>query len=138
MRTIVDSCVWSLALRRRPTAPLSQTEQNLVHQLRDLIRSRGAVIIGPIRQEVLSGIRDLSLFTSTEEILEPFPDAEIATPDYIEAARLFNLCRSHGVACGPIDILLCAVAVRLKLDILTYDQGLKRCIEVLRTDGLEL
>ena len=42
----------------------------------------------------------------------------------------------HGVECGPIDILICAVAVKMHYDILTYDQGLKRCIQVLRTEGL--
>ena len=56
--------------------------------------------------------------------------------DFVEAARLFNLCRDHGVECGPVDILICAVAARLDYDILTNDQGLMRCVKVLRTEGL--
>ena len=42
----------------------------------------------------------------------------------------------RGVECGSTDILICAVAVQMHYDILTYDKGLKRCIQLLRTEGL--
>ena len=50
-----------------------------------------------------------------EAALEAFRDEPITTHHYEEAARLFNLCRSHGVECGSIDILICAVAVEMRL-----------------------
>ena len=104
----------------------------MLAQLREAIQDRRAAIIGPIQQEVLSGIRDKAQFAKTQELLDPFRDEEIKAGDYVEAARLFNLCRDQGIECGPVDILICAVAVRMHYGILTSDSGLKRCIEVLR------
>ena len=132
MKVLVDTCVWLLSLRRRNKAPINATEQQVLAQLREAIQDRRVTIIGPIRQEILSGIRDKAMFAKTEELLDPFLDEEIRAADYVEAARLFNLCRDHGVECGPLDILICAVAVRNHYDILTYDAGLGRCIAVLR------
>jgi len=102
-------------------------------ELKEAIEDRRAAIIGPIRQEVLSGIRDKALFAKTQELLDPFRDEEIKGDDYVEAARLYNLCRDQGVECGPVDILICAVGVRMHYDILTSDKGLKRCSEVLKS-----
>jgi predicted nucleic acid-binding protein len=136
MKTIVDTCVWSLSLRRQNETTISADEQQLIAQLRGAIQSRRAAIIGLIRQEILSGIRDNALFAKTKELLDPFRDEIVTSEDHVEAARLFNLCRSRGVECGSIDILICAVAARLRYDILTYDQGLMRCIQLLRSQGL--
>jgi predicted nucleic acid-binding protein len=136
MRVIVDTCVWSLSLRRRSAAQLKTVEQQMVAQLREAIQDGNALIVGPIRQEILSGIRDKAQFAKTEELLDPFRDEDITASDYVEAARLFNLCRDRGVQCGAVDTLLCAVAVRNRYGILTYDGGLKRCIGVLRVEGL--
>jgi predicted nucleic acid-binding protein len=136
MKLIVDTCVWSLSLRRRSVARLKSDEQQVVAQLRDAIRDGNALIVGPIRQEILSGIRDKAQFARIEALLDPFRDEEITASDYVEAARLFNLCRDHGVQCGAVDTLLCAVAMRNRYGILTCDAGLQRCIGVLRTEGL--
>jgi predicted nucleic acid-binding protein len=138
MKVIVDTCVWSLLLRRANQAKLNAQEQKMVTELREAIRDRRAAIVGPIRQELLSGIRDRAWFAKTEDLLDPFLDEEITTEDYIQAARLFNFCRDHGVECGPVDILICSVAIRSGYSILTADQGLMRCIEVLRFEGLPL
>jgi len=132
MKVIVDTCVWSLSLRRRSEARLNIVEQQMVEQLRQAIQDGKAAIIGPIRQEILSGIRDKAHFAKTKGLLDPFVDEEIVASDYLESARLYNLCRDHGVECGPLDILICAVAVRNRYDILTSDAGLGRCIAVLR------
>ena len=136
MKVFVDTCVWSLALRRSSAAPLKIGEQQMVAQLREAIQDGSALIVGPIRQEILSGIRDKAQFAKIEELLDPFRNEEITAGDYVEAARLFNLCQNHGVQCGAVDTLLCAVAVRNRCGILTCDGGLQRCIGVLRTEGL--
>ncbi|HEX4756649.1 MAG TPA: PIN domain-containing protein [Terracidiphilus sp.] len=135
MKVIVDTCVWSLSLRRQNKSRSSPAEQQMLTQLREAIRDRRVAMIGPIRQEVLSGIRDKEQFAITRELLDPFRNEEITDGDYVEAARLFNLCRGQGVECGPVDILICAVAVRMRYGILTSDTGLNRCIEVLRGVG---
>jgi predicted nucleic acid-binding protein len=136
MKMIVDTCVWSLSLRRRDKTRINADEQQIIEQLTEAIRDRRVAIIGAIRQEILSGIRDKARFAKTQELLDPFLDEVITAGDYVEAARLFNLCKDRGVECGPVDILICAVATRMQYDILTYDQGLKRCMQVLRTEGL--
>jgi predicted nucleic acid-binding protein len=136
MKVIVDTCVWSLSLRRRNESLLNASEQQMLTELRQAIQNRRAAILGPIRQEILSGIRDVSQFAKTVGLLDPFQDEKIETSDYIEAARLFNLCRDHGVHCGPVDIFICAVAARHSYEILTNDQGLLRCVEVLKAKGI--
>jgi predicted nucleic acid-binding protein len=115
---------------------MAQGDLEMIAQLQEAIREGRVVIIGPIRQEILSGIRNKARFAKTQALLEPYRDEEIEAEDFVEAARLFNVCRDHGVECGPVDMLICAVAVRMRYDILTYDQGLKRCIQVLRAEGL--
>ncbi len=135
MRQFIDTRVWSLALRRPKKTALNTQELHLVATLQDAIQDRRAVLIGPIRQEILSGIRDAAQFASICELLDPFLDEEIRSSDYTEAARLFNLCRSHGIECGSTDILLCTVAARTHYGILTNDQGLQRCIELLKSEG---
>jgi predicted nucleic acid-binding protein len=138
MKFLVDTCVWSLALRRRNASRMNPEERRLVSELRDRIQVSNAAILGPVRQEVLSGIRDRAQFRKTEALLEPFPDEATIPEDFVEAARLFNLCRDHGVVCGAVDILICAVAARLNYSILTNDSGLTRCIDVLRSEGVLL
>jgi predicted nucleic acid-binding protein len=68
--------------------------------------------------------------------LEGFPDVPLSERHFEEAARLFNLCQARGVACGSTDILICAVALLEGFDLLTSDQRLKRCVEVLRDEGI--
>ena len=136
MKVLVDSCVWSLSLRRKDPAALNQEEQRMVALLGDAIQDGRVAIVGPIRQEVLSGIKEIAQFERLRSALEAFPDMPMATPYYEDAARFFNLCRSRGVECGAVDILLCAVAFRERWSILTTDGGLKRCIEALRAEGV--
>ncbi|MGP8252784.1 MAG: PIN domain-containing protein [Terracidiphilus sp.] len=135
-KLIVDTCVWSLWLRRRNPSLLNANEQQILAKLREAVENRRATILGPIRQEVLSGIRDAAQFAKTASLLDPFLDEPIDSSDYIEAAKLFNLCRDHGIQCGPVDILICTVAARNHYGILTYDQGLERCIGVLRSKSI--
>lgn len=136
MRLLVDSCVWSLVLRRKPAAARSSEELQIAASLTETIRDGRVAIIGPIRQEILSGIKEPAQFEKLRSALQSFPDVPLATPDYEEAARLFNLCRSKGHQCGPVDILLCAVAQKRQWVILTFDQGLKSCMEVVMADRI--
>jgi predicted nucleic acid-binding protein len=133
MNLLVDTSVWSLALRRRPSANLSSEESRLVRALTEAISDGRVAMIGPIRQELLSGIKEQAQFQRVKAALEPFRDEAIETPDYEEAARLYNVCRSCGVECGPVDILICAVARRRKWDVLTSDAVMKRCLEIVRS-----
>lgn len=138
MRVLVDSCVWSLALRRQKgTAVMKPEETRLVSVLAEGIRDGRVVMVGPVRQEVLSGIKHMEQFEKLREHLAVFPDAAIESLDYVQAARLDNLCRTAGVQCGEVDMLLCAVAERNNWTILTNDAGLIRCAEVVQHHATE-
>ena len=131
MKLLADTSVWSLALRRRPTANLDAAENRLVAALTEAIADGRVVMIGPIRQEILSGIKEQSQFVRLRTTLAAFRDESIATTDYEEAARFYNICRSRGVQCGPIDILICAVAVRRKWNVLANDARLNQCLQII-------
>jgi predicted nucleic acid-binding protein len=117
MKVIVDTSVWSLALRRdKDDSPAP------VQELRHIIRDHRTQMIGPIRQEILSGVRSKSQFKKLRKHLESFPDLPILTEDYVTAAQFFNHCRSKGIQGSNTDFLICAVAVRNKLSIYTTDK----------------
>lgn len=125
-------------LRRRSTAVLNREEESIHASLIEAIQDGRVAMIGPIRQEVLSGIKDEAQFVKLCAALGAFPDAELTTFHYEEAARLFNLCRSRGVECGATDILICTLAIQMQWSILTSDRGLMRSIEALRSEGFAI
>ncbi len=77
--------------------------------------------MGPIRQEILSGVRRARDFERVRDRLADFDDVTILTADYEQAAQFFNLCRAKGVMGGGVDLLICSVAQRLDLPIFTTD-----------------
>ncbi len=131
MPVLVDTSVWSLALRRRPGV-LSEAERFLVGELQQLIRKREVRLIGPIRQELLSGIREQTQYERVRETLRAFPDEPIHTPDYETAADLDNRCRRAGVRGSVVDLLICAVALARRWPIWTTDPDFARYARVLR------
>jgi hypothetical protein len=117
MRVIVDTCVWSLALRRS-----DEFSAGVVSELKNLILDHRVQMLGPIRQEILSGIRDKNQFNKLQKYLENFPDWICETEDYVEAARCFNTCRTKGIQGSNTDFLICATAVRNHFSIFTIDK----------------
>ena len=127
MDVLVDTSVWSLAYRRSGL-PLHATAVELAH----LIQQGRAVMIGPVRQEILSGIRDAAQFNLLRDALRAFPNLLISTSDYEQAAAFFNRCRSHGIQGTHIDFLLCAVASRRAMSIFTTDKDFSAFAQILR------
>ena len=117
MNVLVDTSVWSLALRRS-----ASSTDPIVEHLRELIEESRAHIIGPIRQEILSGIRENAQYEVLRDTLRSFPDLEIISADYERATEMFNQCRRQGLQGSNTDFLICGVAERLNLSILTTDQ----------------
>jgi len=125
MMVVVDTSVWSLALGRR-REQLSSPEAKLTNMLAELIREGRVELLGLIRQELLSGIRDEAQFRKLVNSLRAFPDPCLEAADYEEAARMCNLCRSRGIAGSAIDFLICAVAHRRGWAILTSDHDFRK------------
>jgi predicted nucleic acid-binding protein len=128
MKVLVDTSVWSLALRRRAPADAS------VEVLHRLITDGRAALVGPIRQEILSGIRGHEMFARLRDHLSAFPDEPIVTADYEQAAEFFNTCRGRGLQGSNTDFLLCAVSNRLRMPLLTRDQDFSRYAKVIPLD----
>jgi predicted nucleic acid-binding protein len=126
MRVLVDTSVWSLALRRR-----TRSEEPAVDRLRWLIDQGRVAMIGPIRQELLSGVRTLASFERLRELLRPYRDVVLESADFERAAEHFNACRTQGIQGSNTDFLIVAVAERRSLPILTTDMDFTRFATVL-------
>lgn len=118
---LVDTPVWSLSLRRK-TLDLSGYERLLTHTLYELVRRLQVQLLGSIRQEVLSGIREDSQFRRIRDHLGDFDNVELDARDYEEAARISNLFRYSGIVGSPVDMLMCSVSLRYDWEIFTTDR----------------
>jgi predicted nucleic acid-binding protein len=116
MKILVDTSVWSLALRRRQV-DLSPYIKELVKLITDM----QVQMIGSIRQEILSGIKTEAHFVSVKQHLQAFPDLPLVADDYEYAAELFNILRGKGIQGSNTDFLICSVALRHSMPIFTTD-----------------
>ncbi len=117
MRVLPDTPIWSAALRRA-----DGPENDVSKRMRILVTQGIVEIIGPIRQELLSGVREHAQYGRLRDLLRTFPDLKIETGDYEEAATFYNRCRSKGIRGSATDFLICAVAVRHDLAIFSDDR----------------
>lgn len=115
MKTLVDTGAWSLLFRRARI----QDDDAVTQALRELLAAGDAAIIGPVRQELLSGIRATPAFEYLRLRLRAIDDEPLATEDFETAAEFFNRCRVRGIQGANTDYLICAVAARNGLEILT-------------------
>jgi hypothetical protein len=123
---LVDTCIWSLALRGKQSRDL-----NISKTLSNLIYAEKVKIIGPIRQELLSGYSDINQFTKLKDKLAYFPNEAVIDDDYLVGAEFSNLCRKKGVQGSHTDFLICAVANRLNIDVYTTDKDFKHYSDVI-------
>jgi len=115
MKVLVDTCIWSSALRHK------NPDVELIEKLKDLINDGRVSIIGPIRQEILSGISSTRQFQQLRTILSSFEDILLETEHFEKAAEFSNICRRKGIQGSTIDFLICAVAHLENLQIFTTD-----------------
>ena len=130
VKTLVDTSVWSLALRRKGEL-LNSAEKPVVAELTELIKEGRAGIIGLIRQELLSGIKTAEQYEKLRGHLRSFPDEPVDTADHEDAAKAGNQCRAKGIAVSVVDALLCAVAIKRGWTIFTTDPDFKNYATVL-------
>ena len=117
MKVLVDTNIWSLALRRK-----ANVDSQDLDKLKNLILSNQVVMIGPVRQELLSGIADENGFNKLKAKLEAFDDFPISTQNYVTAAKFYNHCRRKGVQGSMTDFLICAAAADNNMLIYTNDK----------------
>lgn len=130
MNTLVDTSIWSLALRRKPR-DLIAAESVLVAELSELVKEGRARLLGVVRQELLSGIKGVEQYDHLKTTLRSFPDEVVETADYELAARGSNECRSKGIAVSVVDALICAVSSARTWPIFTTDPAFKSYANIL-------
>jgi predicted nucleic acid-binding protein len=114
---VVDTCVWSIALRGG-----ASKDTQIAEVLTQLIDDNQVKIIGAIRQELLSGYSDKQSYERLRAKLKFFPNEHVLDVDYEAAAEYSNFCRAKGIQGSHTDFLICALAVRAKLKIFTTDR----------------
>ncbi|MBN2808272.1 MAG: PIN domain-containing protein [Deltaproteobacteria bacterium] len=117
MKVLVDTPIWSYAFRSKRNG-----FEQYVSEFETLIADQRVLIIGPIRQEILSGYSESSKFERLNEKLKYFANSPIVDEDYIQAAKFSNICRRNGVQGSHTDFLICSVAYRLRAQIFTTDK----------------
>jgi predicted nucleic acid-binding protein len=120
-KILVDTNIWSAVLRRS-----SSIDDRLRNNLMQLIDEGRVAIIGPIRQEILSGIKDEKKFLLLKDSMASFEDEQIESVDYEEAASISNKCIAKGYAVTAIDALIVAFSVRREWEIYTKDKDFDR------------
>ena len=118
---LVDTSVWSLALRKKNGA-LSNSQRHTVSSLEELIKDSRAAMTGVIRQELLSGLKHEEQYERLRILLQPFPDLEPSQQTHERAAQLFNRCRRRGVQGSHIDFLILALAIENDAPLMTIDK----------------
>lgn len=121
MTLLVDTSVWSLALRRDVEA--SEPE---VHRLKEALLGADIVVTtGLVLQELLQGFSGAEARAQIIEHFRALPLIQPDREDHIAAADLRNTCRKAGIQAGTIDALLAQMCIRHDLTILSTNGDFK-------------
>ena len=126
MSYLVDTSVWSLALRR--DAPDSIPE---VAELGRALEAGGEVFVtGLVLQELLQGFNKPKAYDQIIVYFESLPFIVPERGDYIQAADLRNKCRRKGIQVGTIDVLLAQLCIDREIEILNTDKDFLQIAKV--------
>jgi predicted nucleic acid-binding protein len=126
MRVLVDTSVWSLALRKKGPA-----DHPTVEKLTSLLDGNQQVVTcGIILQEILQAFRSESTFKKIERHFEPVPLLSMERHDYILAARIKRSCADKGITASTVDCQIAAAAIGHDCHLLTADNDFKRISKV--------
>jgi predicted nucleic acid-binding protein len=119
MTLLVDTSVWSLALRRDGAVATPE-----VAALREAIEGSDVVVTtGLVLQELLQGFNGPK---DRQAIMDRFGALPLIQPDredHVAAAEVRNACRRSGVQMGTIDALLIQLCGRHDLTLLSADKN---------------
>ncbi len=107
MKVIVDTSIWSEALRRDTKNSKIESIRN---EIRELIDESRIIVLGVILQELLSGIKNKTQFIELKNHFEAFDIEKLKKEYFITAADFYNQCRQKGIQGSHIDFYICAVA----------------------------
>ena len=125
MKVLVDTCVWSLALRKR-----GPTDHPAVHQLSRLLETgEDVVLTGVILQEVLQAFRADSTFRKMADYLTPFTLLPAGRDEHLAAARLHRRSAAAGFSASTMDCLIAATCIQHSARLLPADHDFQRLAE---------
>lgn len=105
---VLDTCILSLAYRRRKAEP----EPVEVAVLRRMVAERWPLTVpGIVLQELLSGVRTAKESRALRKHMQPFPVLLADEDHHLRAAEITNACRSAGLSCSTIDALIAAQTI---------------------------
>lgn len=119
MSLLVDTSVWSLALRKKGPA-----DHPAVRRLHEVLHddNREIYLTGIILQEVLQAFRADTTFQDMRRQMDAFPLLFLDRGQYVEAARLHRLCASKGITASTTDCLIAVAAIVHECRLLTTDK----------------
>ena len=126
---LIDTNIWSTYLRRNAPEDLA-----LRQDVEYLIREGVVQMIGPVRQEILSGIRDYKKYALLREYLSAFDVEMIVSSDYELAAKITNDCMAKGIAISAVDAVIVSMVHSRGWTIYTRDKDFDRYCRVIRYD----
>ncbi len=119
---LVDTSVWSLALRKKGPA-----DHPDVTRLAELLRDGEDVYLtGTILQEILQAFRTESTFRRVARYLEPFPLLPLERSGHVAAAGIHRACAEKGVTASTIDCQIAAAAIQNDCALLSADRDFER------------
>ena len=126
MKVLIDTSVWSQALRRQSAEASSTAQERVVDVLKELIHDSRIAMLGPVRQELLSGVKTQKQFETLQQILSVFSDEPLRSQDYEQAAKNLNQCRQGGVQGSNTDFLICAVSMSREWPVYSLDKDFEQ------------
>jgi len=118
MKILIDTSIWSLALRRQSGVVNSESVM-----LRTLIEQGEDIrLLGIILQEVLQGIKNPKDYHVLKDYLDAFPLIELTREDYIKAAELKNRLIKKGKQISTIDALIASASISYSCYLFTTDK----------------
>lgn len=117
MTVLVDTSVWSLALRR--DRPPNRPE---IARLTQALESDLVVTTGLIVQELLQGFLPEPTQTEIRRRFGALATVQPTRDDHIAAADLRTSCRRAGVQLGTIDALIAHLCITHDLELLSTDR----------------
>ena len=126
MSYLVDTSVWSLALRR----DVPDTTREVVELKRALEAGDEILVTGLVLHELLQGFNRPKACSQIIEYFSVLPFIIPEREDYINAADLRNLCRKKGIQAGTIDALLASLCIERDIKILTTDRDFSQIARV--------
>ena len=126
MNIVIDTSVWSLVLRRGRVDEANQW----VKTFRSCVETGHYIfLLGPILQELLTGVRTAKDFDRLIRALRPFPLLPLERETFVLAAQINNQCRSRGSQAGHVDYLIAAACIENACPLLTADRDFTRITE---------